>query len=160
MLKITETYLDGVLFIQPTVFEDYRGKYVEIYNRALYPEMEFIQDDISISSRNVLRGFHGDFKTWKLISCLYGRLYSVVINNNESHHQYHEWEHFILTGENHSQVLIPPGFGNAFLVLSDTAVFHYKQTTYYNRDTQFTLKWNEYSIPWPIDNPILSERDR
>ena len=119
------------------------------------------RDDISVSSRHVLRGIHGDGNTWKLISCLSGKFYLVVVNNDPSSSQYQQWESFVLSGENHQQVLIPPRFGNGHLVLSEQAIFHYKQTTYYDRQSQFTMLWNDPSLNiwWPIKNPILSKRD-
>jgi dTDP-4-dehydrorhamnose 3,5-epimerase len=163
-MKVLETKLKGVLLITPpTIFEDFRGTYVETYNKELYNfAPEFVQDDISISKKNVLRGIHGDYKTWKLISCLYGSFYLVVVNWNEYSPQFCQWDFFLLSDRNRKQVLIPPKFGNGHLVLSDLAIFHYKQSTYYDRSSQFTLKWNDpyLNIKWPIKNPILSERDR
>jgi dTDP-4-dehydrorhamnose 3,5-epimerase len=165
-VKVTKTELDGVLLIDPpTKFEDFRGEYVEIYNRDIYREagvtQEFLQDDISVSSRHVLRGFHGDSKTWKLISCLYGKFYVVVLNWDPESPQYRRWQGFTLSDKNRLQVLIPPKFGNSHLVLSDMAIFHYKQTTEYDRASQFTVLWNDPTLKvwWPIQNPIVSQRD-
>jgi dTDP-4-dehydrorhamnose 3,5-epimerase len=165
-MEVNKTKLDGVLLIKPpTVFEDFRGTYVELYNEELYKEsgvaVNFIQDDISVSSRHVLRGVHGDAKTWKLISCLHGKFYLMVINWDEHSPQYHQWEAFTLSDENRLQVLIPPKFGNGHVVLSEVAIFHYKQSSYYNRAGQFTILWNDPSLHmwWPVKNPILSVRD-
>ena len=165
-LQVAKTPLDGVLLITPpTVFEDYRGTYVELYNEAIYRaagiDVDFIQDDISTSSRHVLRGLHGDAGTWKLVSCLYGKFYLVVANWKESSPQYRQWTSFLLSDVNRRQVLIPPGFANGHLVLSDEAIFHYKQSSYYNRAGQFTVLWNDPSLNiwWPVRTPILSPRD-
>ncbi len=165
-LAITRTKLDGVLVIKPpTIFEDFRGVYVETYNEKLYTEagitVKFTQDDISVSSRHVLRGIHGDSETWKLISCLYGKFYLVVVNWDSESPQFGQWESFVLSDQNRLQVLIPSKFGNGHLVLSEQAIFHYKQTSYYNRSGQFTLLWNDpkLDIWWPVKNPILSRRD-
>jgi dTDP-4-dehydrorhamnose 3,5-epimerase len=165
-MKIVESELKGVRIIfPPTVFEDYRGSYVELYNDRLYREMgiqlQFIQDDISTSCKNVLRGVHGDNSTWKLISCLFGAFYLVVVDNDPSSMTYKKWQSFTLSDRNRMQILIPPKFGNAHLILTDTAIFHYKQTTEYDRSSQFTIKWNDpsYNIWWPIQTPILSIRD-
>lgn len=165
-MEVSKTNLDGVLLVKPaTIFEDFRGSYVETYNERLYNEagidVEFVQDDIAVSSRHVLRGIHGDAVTWKLISCLYGKFYLVVVNWNEASSQFGEWVSFELSDENRLQVLIPPNFGNGHVVLSDMAIFHYKQSTYYNRARQFTILWNDpkLNIQWPVSNPILSERD-
>ncbi len=166
-MKVSKTKLDGVLLITPpTIFEDFRGTYVETYNEKLYSEagikVKFIQDDISVSTKNVLRGIHGDEETWKLISCLYGEFYLVVVNWDDTSPQFGKWESFILSDQNRLQVLVPPKFGNGHLVLSEQAIFHYKQSTYYDRATQFTLSWNDpkLNIEWPINNPVLSERDK
>ena len=165
-MKVEKTKLDGVLQITPpTLFEDWRGEYVETYNEQLYREqgidVQFVQDDISVSDRHVLRGLHGDANTWKLISCLYGKFYLVVVNNDPESPQYRQWASFVLSDANRKQVLIPPKFGNGHLVLSDKAIFHYKQNTYYDRAGQFTLLWNDPEIDlwWPVPNPLVSRRD-
>lgn len=166
MMKVERTKLDGVLVITPpTIFEDFRGDYVEIYNRDLYREagitVDFVQDDISVSSRHVLRGIHGDANTWKLVSCLYGKFYLVVVNWDDASPQHGQWEAFTLSDRNRRQVLIPPKHGNGHLVLSETAMFHYKQNTHYDRAGQFTLLWDDprLNIYWPVKAPILSTRD-
>jgi len=166
MIEVSKTKLDGVLLIKPpTVFQDFRGTYVETFNEKLYAEagitVRFVQDDISVSRQNVLRGLHGDAKTWKLVSCLYGQFFLVVVNWDETSRQYRRWETFTLSDANRLQVLIPPRFGNGHLVQSELAIFHYKQSTYYDRAGQFTIAWNDarLAIPWPNDHPILSKRD-
>ena len=164
-MQVENTKLDGVKLIKPAIFEDFRGLYVETYNRDLYQkngiDVEFKQDDISISSRNVLRGIHGDSETWKLISCHMGSFYLVVVNNDPTSAQYRQWQGFTLSENNHHQVLVPPKFGNGHVVMSERAMFHYKQNTYYNPAGQFTIRWNDpqYNMWWPIKNPILSRRD-
>lgn len=165
-MEVSKTKLDSVLLIKPpTIFEDFRGTYVETYNEKLYTEagvnIKFVQDDISVSRQNVLRGLHGDGVTWKLISCLYGELYLVVVNWDDYSPQFGKCESFTLSDQNRLQVLVPPKFGNGHLVLSEVAIFHYKQSTYYNRAGQFTIMWNDpkLNIRWPISNPILSMRD-
>jgi dTDP-4-dehydrorhamnose 3,5-epimerase len=166
-MRVQHTSLDGVLVIEPpTVFEDFRGAYVETYNRRLYAEagiaVDFVQDDISVSSRNVLRGIHGDTRTWKLISCLHGQFYLVVVNWDPDSPQCGKWEGFTLSDRNRLQVLVPPRFGNGHLVLSEEAIFHYKQSTEYDRAGQFTLLWDDprLGIWWPTRSPILSQRDQ
>ena len=164
-MQVEKTKLDGVLMITPGVFEDFRGRYVETYNEDLYRqngvEVKFIQDDISVSSRHVLRGIHGDAETWKLISCFHGSFYLVVVNNDKTSPQYRQWQGFTLSDSNRHQVLVPPMFGNGHLVLTETAIFHYKQNTYYNPRGQFTIRWDdpEYNMWWPVKTPILSRRD-
>ena len=165
MISFEKSKLDGVLIIKPLVFEDHRGEYVETYNEKIFKEngidIKFVQDDFSISTKNVLRGIHGDLKTWKLVSCPYGKFYLIVVNHDEKTEQYKKWTSFVLSDKNRWMVLIPPKFGNGHLVLSNTALFHYKQSTYYNPKNQFTIKWNDPDIKfwWPIKDPILSKRD-
>ncbi|MBF0186795.1 MAG: dTDP-4-dehydrorhamnose 3,5-epimerase family protein [Magnetococcales bacterium] len=165
-IRVEETKMPGVLKITLDPFEDHRGHYVELYNEKLYQQhgidMRFIQDDISVSDHHVLRGIHGDRETWKLISCLHGRFYLVVVNGDRESERFGEWQSFVLSDINRQQILVPPNHGNAHLILSDSAIFHYKQTTYYNPSAQFTMIWNdpELGIWWPIEKPILSRRDQ
>lgn len=165
-VEVRRTALDGVLVLRPpTVFEDFRGTYVETWNRELYAaagvDVDFVQDDISVSTRGVLRGIHGDQGTWKLVSCLVGSFYLVVVNWDPASPQHGRWESFTLSEQNRLQVLVPPKFGNGHLVLSDRAMFHYKQSSYYDRAGQFTLVWNDprLGIWWPMRDPIVSRRD-
>ena len=165
-LEVKTTSLKGVKLISPpTNFEDFRGSYVETYNKEMYNEAgikeEFIQDDISTSSKHVLRGIHGDQETAKLISCLYGSFYLIVVNQDKESEEFGKWESFTLSDTNRLQVLVPPKFGNGHLVLSDLAIFHYKQTTSYNRASQFTILWDDpkFDFWWPVSTPILSRRD-
>jgi dTDP-4-dehydrorhamnose 3,5-epimerase len=165
-MKVHETNLDGVLRLEPsTFFEDFRGEYVETYNAESFLrsgiDIAFNEDDISVSTRHVLRGFHGDQKRTKLVTCLYGKFLLVIVNNDPESQQYQKHETFTLSDKNYNSVLIPPKFGNAHLVLSEKAIFHYKQTGTYDRDGQFTLAWNDPALKvwWPIDYPILSQRD-
>ena len=156
----------GLAVIQPNIFYDYRGEYVETWNVENYKvfgDIEFKQDDISTSVKHTLRGLHGDDKTWKLVSCIYGSLLEVVVDMRESSDTYLEYDMFSINDKNRSQILIPPGFANGHLVMSDFGIFNYKQSTLYTgASTQFTVKWNDpkLNIPWPIDSPILSSRDK
>lgn len=165
-MKIEQTNLEGVVSVVYDAFEDFRGYYVETYNKELFKavsDVEFVQDSVSFSRKNVLRGIHGDSRTWKLVSCLKGEIYLVVVNCDQESSSFGQWQSFIISEHNRRHVLIPPKYGNSFLVLSDEgAIFHYKQSTYYDRRSQFTFKWNDdrFGIVWPIKNPILSERDR
>ena len=165
--------LEEVAIIQPDVFYDYRGEYVETWNVENYKifdhlvndsnKIEFKQDDISTSVKHTLRGLHGDDKTWKLVSCIYGSLLQVVVDMRESSDTYLEYDMFSINDKNRNQILIPPGFANGHLVMSDFGIFNYKQSTLYTgASTQFTVKWNDpkLNIPWPIDNPLLSSRDK
>ena len=164
---IESTRLSGVLKIKPvTYFEDFRGRYIESYNDDAYKsqglDIDFVQDDFSRSHKGVLRGIHGDSETWKLVSCIYGSFYLIVVNNDPESSQFKQWTSFTLSDRDCQQILIPPKFGNGHLVTSDEAIFHYKQSTYYNRRGQFTIKYDdpEYGFWWPNFNVITSERDK
>jgi len=160
-MQVSKARLKGVKLIFLDVFEDHRGRYLELFNERWFIEnvadISFVQDDGSISRKNVLRGIHGDNETYKLISCLYGAIYLVIVDVQEQ-----LWQSFTLNGDGGQQVLVPPGDGVAHLVLSDWAVFHYKQSTYYHPEKQFTYRYDDsrFGIWWPTDNPILSERDK
>lgn len=164
-MKVEKTSLPGVLLIKPDVFEDFRGQYVQTYGESQYREMgiqtKFVEDDISVSRRDVLRGIHGDAKTWKLVSCLHGCFYLAVVNCEEKSDNFGKWIAFTLSDRNRHQVLIPPQHGNGHVVLSEVAIFHYKQSEYYDPSRQFTYRWDDqrFKIWWPIRDPIVSQRD-
>lgn len=165
MIEVHKTDLEGVLVIDVECFEDHRGEYVETYNEKEYKEAgikyDFVADDYSRSTKNVLRGIHGDEETCKLISCPYGKFYLVVVDCRKSSPDFGKWRSFTLSDRNKKQVLIPPGFGNGHLVLSDEAIFHYRQSAYYDPGSQFSYAWNNprFKIWWPVKNPMLSRRD-
>ena len=164
-MQIEKTSLEGVLLVKPDVFEDFRGQYVQTYAESQYRDLgigtKFVEDDISVSRRNVLRGIHGDGKTWKLVSCLHGSFYLVVVNCDETSQYFGKWVSFTLSDRNRHQVLIPPHHGNGHLVLTDWAVFHYKQSEDYDPSRQFTYRWDDprLKIWWPIKSPVVSRRD-
>ena len=165
--------LPKVAIIQPDIHHDYRGEYIETWNIENYKifdhlvndndKIEFKQDDISTSVKHTLRGLHGDFVTWKLVSCVYGSLLQAVVDMNVGSETYLQWDLISINDKNRKQVLIPPGYANGHLVMSDFGIFSYKQSTLYGgAKEQFTVNWDEpeINIPWPIDNPILSLRDK
>lgn len=165
-MKIEKTKLNGVLLITPPVMaEDFRGTNTEVYHEKEYNnagiKAHFILDSVSTSRHKVLRGIHGDNRTTKLITCLHGCIYFVVVNRDPSSSHFNEWQSFTLSDKNRLQVLVPPNYGNGHLVMSKSCVFSYKLNAYYDRESQFTLSWNDPSIGiwWPISDPILSERD-
>ena len=166
-LIVQNTELEGVkLITSPTIFNDFRGEFIEVYNRDLYQragiKADFVQDDYSFSIKHVLRGIHGDNKTAKLVQCLYGSFYMIIVNYDPSSCQYKNWASFTLSCKCHKQLFIPACFGTSFLVMSNKAILYYKQTAYYQDAQQFTIKWNdpEYNFWWPIRHPITSYRDQ
>jgi len=165
MITVSNTNFDEVKLIVPSIFEDHRGLYVETYNIEDYfrnnIKLNFVRDDISTSAKDVLRGLHYDDKTWKLIHCMYGKIYFVVCDMRKDSKQYLAWQAFILTSNNRHQVLVPPGFANAHLVLSDQCIFHYKMSEYYDPENEKCVRWNDpkVNIYWPVSDPVLSEKD-
>lgn len=171
-MEVIETKLKNVLLFKPFIHEDFRGQYIELFNERDYLkaikektgyDVKFVEENMSTSFKNVLRGFHGDAKTWKLIDCLKGRIYLVVANCNRKDENFGKHAAFTFSDKNRMQVLVPPMHGLAHLVLSDEAFFHYKESEYYgNKDVkQFTYRYDypELKVWWPINNPVLSERD-
>ena len=155
-----------VKIIKPDIHTDFRGDLWTLWKKdEILPEVEFNHDKVSTSSYGVLRGIHGDTKSWKLVTCLQGSLYFVLVDNRETSDTYIKWESLILDDKTRKQVLIPPGVGNGHLVLSESCVFHYKwsyEGKYPDVSDQFTIKWNDpmIGVDWPTDNPILSKRDK
>jgi dTDP-4-dehydrorhamnose 3,5-epimerase len=150
-----------VKIFQPDSFEDYRGELYTLFKQEEH-ELVFNHDKVSVSKQNVLRGLHGDSKAWKLITCLAGEIYLVVVDNRPSSDTYLTWDSIILTGKNRKQVLVPPMFANGHLVLSSEATFFYKWSypgDYPDVKDQFSLNWKDpkINIVWPAENPILSE---
>ena len=161
--------IQGLRIITPSVFEESRGSIWTSYNseqlETYLPEgLFFKHDKFSCSKHNVLRGIHGDNKSWKLVSCISGSIMQVVVDMRPSSSTYLAHECFDLGSHNHQMILIPPKLGNAFYVYSESAIYHYKlayQGDYADYDHPFTVAWNDprLKINWPTLNPILSERD-
>ena len=148
-----------------TSFKDHRGYYWTSWKNNTIKNIKFKHDKFSLSKKHVLRGLHGDYKTWKLVSCPYGKFLLVVVNCVKTSKNYLCWKSWILSHENGIQVLIPPYYANGHLCLSKKCLFHYKLSykgKYTDAKKQFSLKWNDpkLKIRWNIKNPILSSRDK
>lgn len=154
------------LIYSDTNFIDNRGQYIESYNKKKYKsyfDLDFVEDDFSINTRGVFKGIHGDDITWKLVSCVYGKCEAIIVNCDKKSDNFGKWEKFICSPENYFQILIPPSYGNSFLVLSKVAVYHYKQTEYYKgSNKQFTYNYKDpaFKIKLSFKKPIISKRDR
>jgi dTDP-4-dehydrorhamnose 3,5-epimerase len=158
-----------ILIIKPSVFWDDRGNIFTSFNKDFYVEMtqkelDFKHDKFALNRQNVLRGLHGDSKTWKLVSCVFGEIYEVVVDMRPESPTYKKWDAFELKANEYTQVLIPPRFVNGYYVLSEKAVFHYKLAydgEYIDAGEQITFPWNDpqFAISWPCTNPILQARD-
>ena len=158
--------LNKVIELSYDKFEDDRGQLFTIWNQKDLPYMFFNHDKVAMSHKNVLRGLHTD-KSWKLITCLYGKLQLVVVNFEKDSNQYLDHVNIILdaNSEIRTSILVPPGFLNGHLVLSDQAIFHYKWSydgNYPDIDEQQSVNWAEpkLNIDWLCKNPILSNRDK
>ena len=148
-----------------TPFEDHRGLYWTTWEQGKIKNLIFNHDKCSSSKKNVLRGLHSDTKTWKLISCIFGKIFVVVVNNKKNSENYLKWKSWVLSPKNGLQLLIPPNYANGHLCLTNECVLHYKLSypgNYVDSKDQTTLKWNDpkLRIIWPIENPILSDRDK
>ena len=146
-------------------FKDFRGYYWTSWKKDLIKNIKFKHDKFSLSKKNVLRGLHGDNKTWKLVSCPYGKFILVVVNCVKQSKNYLKWRSWILSQENGVQILIPPNYANGHLCLTDKCLFHYKlayEGSYNDVGKQFSLRWNDpkLNINWKIKKPILSGRDK
>ncbi len=146
-------------------FKDYRGYYWTSWKKGTKKTVKFKHDKFSFSKKNVLRGLHGDTKTWKLVSCPYGKFLLIVVNCKKNSKNYLKWKSWILSRENGIQILIPPNYANGHLCLSKECLFHYKlayRGSYFDVKNQFSLRWNDpkLKINWKIKKPILSMRDK
>lgn len=167
-MEISNTRISDVKIIQPKVFGDERGFFLETFEKQRYQEalginLEFVQDNHSRSRQNVLRGLHFQ-KTnpqGKLVRVVRGEVFDVAVDIRADSPTFGVWQGVILSEENKTQLWIPPGLAHGFLVLSDTADFEYKCTDYYDPASEGCLIWNDpdVGIDWPIASPLLSEKD-
>ena len=152
--------------IHPSPFRDKRGTYFESFNKRKYQKklkVNFVEDDFSINKKNVFKGIHGDNKTWKLVSCIHGKVDAYIVNCEKKSKNFGKWEKFELSSKKFRQILIPPNFGNSFYVKSNIAIYHYKQSKYYEgKNKQFTYKWHDPLINLKLEKKklIISKRDR
>ena len=173
-IKVTSCGIDGLYVIEPTVFKDERGYFVETYNQNDFKEagldMVFVQDNQSMSVRGVLRGLHfqKQFPQGKLVRAVRGSVFDVAVDLRSSSPTYGKWFGVELTAENKKQFYIPEGFAHGFLVLSDEAEFCYKVTDFYHPNDEGGILWSdeEIGVAWPMpdgmtaDQLILSDKDR
>ncbi|PMS36896.1 dTDP-4-dehydrorhamnose 3,5-epimerase [Trinickia symbiotica] len=168
-IGVRPTSLDGVKLIEPKVFGDARGFFYESFNARNFAEaveqgIGFVQDNHSRSAKGVLRGLHYQIEhaQGKLVRVVEGTVFDVAVDLRRSSPTFGKWAGFVLSGENHRQLWIPPGFAHGFVVLSDTAQFLYKTTDYWYPEFERCLVWNDpqVAIEWPIDfEPALAPKD-
>lgn len=168
--KVTQSAIfKDVITVEPDVYWDNRGNIYtsfkkEVYDQFIPGSLKFEHDKMAQSKFNVLRGLHGDHKTWKLVSCVFGEIHEVIVDMRADSPTYKKWEAFSLNSDKYSQLLIPPGFVNGYYVKSEVAIFHYKLAydgRYLDADEQMTIKWDskDLAIKWPCTAPFLQDRD-
>ncbi len=168
MMQVQNTEIPGVLIIEPGVFEDSRGFFKETYERSRYADAgiagDFVQDNLSRSSRGTLRGMHYQiqYPQGKLVQVFRGEIFDVAVDLRRHSSHFGKWVGVKLSESNHRQLFVPEGFAHGFCVLSETADVFYKCTDFYHPEHERTLLWNdpEVNIQWPLQTePILSEKD-
>jgi dTDP-4-dehydrorhamnose 3,5-epimerase len=166
-MDITKTDLPGVVIIEPRVFTDTRGSFMETWHQARYHELglpaQFVQDNVSFSIRGALRGLHFQHPKGqgKLIQVLHGEVFDVAVDIRVGSPTFGKWVGVTLSGDNHRQLYIPEGFAHGFCVVSDTAAVMYKCTDFYQPQSEGGVLWNDpdLKISWPIQSPLLSPKD-
>ena len=166
-MRILNTDLPGVLLIEPDVFRDPRGHFLETFHERKYREAgipyPFVQDNQSRSNRGTLRGLHAQLQRpqGKLIRALQGEIFDVAVDIRPGSPTFGKWTGAKLSGDDFRQMFIPAGFAHGFCVLSETADVAYKCTDFYDRADEIGLRWNDptVGIAWPIRDPLLSEKD-
>ena len=163
-----KTSIAGLLIIEPQKFSDERGFFFESYNQKVFAEnginLNFVQDNHSHSFKNVLRGLHFQKNPYvqdKLIRVVSGEVFDVAVDIRPDSPTYGKYQSVILSAENRQMFFIPAGFAHGFCVLSSEADFLYKCSSFYSKESEGGLIWNDpdLNIPWPIKNPILSPKD-
>ena len=166
-MNVRETDLPGVLVVEPDVFGDERGFFLETWNRTRYENAglpgNFVQDNLSFSSRGVLRGLHfqNPHPQGKLVHVLQGEVFDVAVDIRVGSPTFGRWVGVSLSSENKRQLWVPEGFAHGFVVTSETALFSYKCTDFYHREAEAGVLWNdpEIGINWPVEEPTLSDKD-
>lgn len=166
-MNVLETALPGVLVLEPRVFGDERGFFLETWQQQRYREvgmeLPFVQDNHSRSTRGVLRGLHAQQRhpQGKLVRVVRGEVFDVAADIDPRSPSYRRWVGVTLSDQNHRQMWIPPGYAHGFLVLSEVADFVYKCTDYYHADDEVGVLWNdpELGVEWPLSDPVLSAKD-
>jgi len=167
-MNVIQTSISGLIVIEPKVFSDQRGFFLETFRSQRYADFgidqPFVQDNQSRSSEGVLRGLHFQkrYPQGKLLYVTRGAVFDVAVDLRAGSPTFGKWESVILSDENHRQFYVPPGFAHGFCVLSEVADFCYKCTDVYHPEDEEGILWNDpdIGIQWPISDPVLSEKDR
>ena len=169
MIKVEKTFIDDLVVIEPAVFGDNRGYFMELYNKNEFSkkglDYDFVQDNQSKSKKGVLRGLHFQkmHSQAKLVRVIDGEVFDVAVDLRSNSKTYGKWFGVVLSGENKKMLLIPKGFAHGFLVLSESVVFSYKCDDFYHPEDECGIIYNDpdIGVDWPeVDNVILSEKDK
>lgn len=168
-MEVKETAIQGVFEIQPMIHGDERGWFIETFNTSRYEKLlgmklNFVQDNMSMSSKGILRGLHFQsppMSQAKLVSCVSGRVLDVVVDIRSNSPSYGMHYSTILSAERRNQLFVPRGMAHGFLALDDHTIFSYKCDNYYSKEHEMTLKWDDadLGIEWGVESPIISEKD-
>ena len=167
-MKVTPSEIEDVLIIDPDVFEDPRGFFMETFHRKRYKQIgigiEFVQDNLSFSVKGTLRGLHYQYPNAqaKLVQVLQGEVFDVAVDIRKGSPTFSKWVGVCLSAENKRQLFIPAGFAHGYCVVSDTALFYYKCSKLYSPKDERGILWNdkELHIDWPTKNPLISDKDK
>jgi dTDP-4-dehydrorhamnose 3,5-epimerase len=167
-MKIITTFIEGILIVEPKTFKDKRGFFMETYNQKRYNASGintiFVQDNLSYSLKNTLRGLHFQIKhpQAKLIQVISGEIFDVAVDLRPGSATFGKWTGILLSDKNRRQVFIPEGFAHGFCVLSESALFCYKCSDFYAPDDEGGIIWSDpdIGIEWPVENPIVSDKDK
>ncbi len=169
-MKIQNTPIEGLLIVHPTVYRDERGYFFESFNKKQFEnstgyKKEFVQDNQSLSQKNILRGMHFQnppYSQAKLVRVIQGSVLDMVVDLRKNSSTYGQHFSLELTEKNLLSLFIPEGFAHGFLTLEDDTIFLYKCTEFYNKESEVTLMWNDkgLAMDWKLENPIISEKDK
>lgn len=164
-MEVVETNFEGLIVIEPQYFQDERGGFYESWRLKDYKKIgikeDFLQDNVSVSKKNIIRGLHFQKNQGQLVTVVYGKVFDVAVDIRPDSKTYKKYFSIVLDANEPKQLYMPFGFAHGFCVLSDITILHYKCTKYYNSEEEGGIIWNdpEIGIQWPISNPILSKKD-
>lgn len=168
-MKFKQTKIEGLIIIEPRVFSDERGYFYESYNKAIFKnndlDLDFVQDNQSLSQKGVLRGLHFQappFEQGKLVRVIQGSVLDVAVDIRPKSPTYGQYESVVLSGKNKTQFWIPPGFAHGFITLENDTIFCYKCTGPYSKESEGAILWNDsqLNINWGLENPLVSSKDQ
>ena len=165
-MKVIETGFEGLILFKPRLHQDERGAFYESWRHEDYKKRgireDLIQDNVSISKKNVIRGLHFQKDQGQIVTITWGTIFDVVVDIRPESKTYKKYFSILLDAKDPQQLYMPPGFAHGFCVLSDIAIINYKCTQYYNPNDEGGIVWNDPSIgiDWPVESPVISQKDQ